>query len=174
MREVLQPLAMIPGVRMTALVSEDGVPIVSARGHHAQVDDDLPLDRDDELNAFTALASGWLGDLRRAAARLSWSAPRRVVLRATKSELVLLQAPTAVVLVVLERGISAEELRIPMEGALARMQRLLREITEEFGPIGSGQAPQEQPPGLLPGVAGPATPGAVDTLATNGFDPSTD
>ena len=174
MKEVLQPLAMIPGVRMTALVSEDGVPIVSARGHHAQADDDLPLDLDDELNAFTALASGWLADLRRAAARLSWAAPRRVVLRASKSELVLLQAPTAVVLVVLERGVSAEELRIPMEGALARMQRLLREITEEFGPLGSASSPQDQPPGLLPGATGPAPPGAVDTLATNGFDPSTD
>lgn len=169
MRDVLLPLAKIPGVRMAALISEDGVPIASTRGMHATNDETMPLDRDDELNAFTALASGWHGDLRRAASRLSWNPPRRMVLRATKNELVLLQAPTAVVLVVLERGVAAEELRVPMEGALARMQRVLREMSGDLTSTG-----YEQPPGIFPGSPGPESSGASsDPLArSHGNDPT--
>ena len=32
MREVLEPLALIPGVRMTAMISGDGVPIATLEG----------------------------------------------------------------------------------------------------------------------------------------------
>ena len=173
MKEVLQPLALIPGVRIASLISEDGVPIVSTRGVHASDEDGLPLDRDDELNAFTALASGWFADLQRAVDRLSWSSPRRVVLRASRGELVLLQAPTAVVLVVLERGVSAEDLRVPMEGALARMQRLFRQYGGHTPDPLEGKAPIHPTPGPLPGAAGPDPSGAsVDSLAHRGSEPS--
>jgi len=168
-KDILQPLAKIPGVRMAALISEDGVPIASTRGVHATLDESMPLDRDDELIAFTALASGWHADLRRAAARLSWNPPRRMILRASKNELVLLQAPTSVVLVVLERGASAEDLRVPMEGALARMQRLLREMAGDHEP----DAPADSTPGLFPGSPGPEPSGATHVdLARNGVEPA--
>ena len=175
MKEVLQTLSVIPGVRMVALISEDGVPIVSERGASFDASEDLPIDQDNELNSFTALASGWLGEIRRATARLSWSQPRRVVMRASKNDLVLLQAPGAVVLAVLERGASSEELRVPMEGVLARMQRILRGPSNE-GNLDSAPkgTPQSQPPGALPGAVGPDQSGAFDTLATNGLDPTTD
>ena len=167
------PLAMIPGVRIASLISEDGVPIICTRGVHAKGEDGLPIDHDDELNGFTALASGWFGDLRRAVARISWSSPRRVVLRATKGELVLLQAPTAVVLVVLERGVAAEELRVPMEGALARMHRHLREVAAP-APIPSKQS-AAHPPGMTRGTSGPDPSGAdFDSLARYSSESSGD
>jgi len=153
MKAILEPLALIPGVRMTALISEDGVPIATARGaSRTQEEDEGPqnIDHDDVLNSFTALAAGWLGEISRAVGQLSWAAPSRVVLRATQGEMVLQKAPGAVVLVVLERGVTAEELRVPMEGAIARMHRVLRNISQARTP----QTQTNQPP---PGIVQAAT-----------------
>ncbi len=161
MRNVLDPLFHIPGVRLAVLMSTDGVPIASARGA-APLDEEHgegggSLDRDEELNSFTALAGGWMTEIARSVGQLSWDAPRRVVMRATQGTLILHQAPESVVLVALERGASAEELRVPIEGALARMNRVLRTV---------GQAPPtppaplaSPPPGLDPGA--PAAPAAT-------------
>jgi predicted regulator of Ras-like GTPase activity (Roadblock/LC7/MglB family) len=128
-REILDPLAHIPGVRLVALMSPDGVPIATACADRA-ADGPLPanLDQDEELNSVTALAAGWLSEVSRAALQLSWDAPLRAVLRASQGTLVLHQAPGAIVVAVLERGVPYEELRIPIEGALARMQRMLRTL----------------------------------------------
>ncbi len=152
MKGILDPLALIPGVRMTALISEDGVPIVTARGASRTQEEGDPqnIDHDDVLNSFTALAAGWLGEISRAVGQLSWSAPSRVVLKATQGEMVLQKAPGAVVLVVLERGVTAEELRVPMEGAIARMHRVLRNISQANAP----QTHTNQP---LPGIVQAAT-----------------
>lgn len=152
MKAILEPLALIPGVRMTALISEDGVPIATARGASRNQTDEGPenIDHDDVLNSFTALAAGWLGEISRAVAQLSWAPPSRVVLRATQGEMVLQKAPGAVVLVVLERGVTAEELRVPMEGAIARMHRVLRNISQAR----TAQTQTNQPP---PGIVQAAT-----------------
>ncbi len=152
MKAILEPLAMIPGVRMTALISEDGVPIVTARGAGRSQENEDPqnIDHDDVLNSFTAMAAGWLGEISRAVGQLSWSSPTRVVLKATQGEMVLQKAPGAVVLVVLERGVTAEELRVPMEGAIARMHRVLRNISQARTP----QTTTDQPP---PGIVQVAT-----------------
>ena len=153
MKAILDPLALIPGVRMTALISEDGVPIVTARGAgRTQQEDEDPqnIDQDEVLNSFTALAAGWLMEISRAVGQLAWSAPSRVVLRATQGEMVLQKAPGAVVLVVLERGVTAEELRVPMEGAIARMHRVLRNISQ-------ANAPQTHTLQPLPGIVQAAT-----------------
>ena len=165
MKEVLEPLAMIPGVKIASLISQDGVPITSTRGAHAQGEETTPLDRDGELNGFTALASGWFADLTRATGRLSWSPPQRVVLRATKGEIVLLRAERVVVLVMLERGVSAEEVRVPMQGAMARMQRLIRELECLPGPVPSRpeSQPYESPPGILSENLGPDSAGPTTT-----------
>ena len=171
MKAILDPLALIPGVRMTALISEDGVPIVTARGASRSAEDEDPqnIDQDDVLNSFTALAAGWLMEISRAVGQLSWSAPTRVVLRATQGEMVLQKAPGAVVLVVLERGVTAEELRVPMEGAIARMHRVLRNLSQAPPP----QTHTGQPP---PGIVQAATtrPATVATPVNPAQNPLSD
>jgi predicted regulator of Ras-like GTPase activity (Roadblock/LC7/MglB family) len=139
MKQVLEPLAVIPGVRMALLVSHDGVPVV-VRGRGG---DDGGVDLSSESGeSLAALASGWLNGITRSLAPQSWDAPQRVVLRAARGTLIMLAAPGAVLLVQLARGARSEDLRLPMESAVARMQRVLREsrpstpteqITQEVG-----------------------------------------
>ena len=70
-----------------------------------------------------------MNELLRATAPLAWDAPRHLVLRAVRGTLVAMQAPGALLVVVLESGSSAEELRMPMEAAVGRMLRHLRQPT---------------------------------------------
>lgn len=124
MKQVLEPLALIPGVRMALLVSHDGVPVV-VRGRGS---DDGGVDLSAQSGeSLAALAAGWLNGITRSLAPQSWDAPQRVVLRAARGTLIMLAAPGAVLLVQLARGASSEDLRLPMESAVARMQRVLRE-----------------------------------------------
>ena len=127
MIEVLEPLGCIAGVRIAVLVSPDGVPVVvrGQRSEEARGEAQAAL-QGENAESLAALASGWLTALSRAVAPLSWNPPQRVVLRAARGTLVMLHAPGAVLLVVLDRGASPEDLRLPMEGAVARMQRILR------------------------------------------------
>jgi predicted regulator of Ras-like GTPase activity (Roadblock/LC7/MglB family) len=123
MKQVLEPLSLIPGVRMALLVSPDGVPVV-VRGRS---NDERGVDLSSESGeSLAALASGWLNGLTRAIAPQSWDVPQRVVLRAARGTLVMLAAPGAVLLVQLDRGASSEDLRLPMESAVVRMLRFLR------------------------------------------------
>jgi len=124
MKQVLEPLAKIPGVRMALLVSHDGVPVV-VRGRDGE-DGGVDLSAQSG-ESLAALASGWLNGLTRSLAPQSWDAPQRVVLRAARGTLIMLAAPGAVLLVQLARGARSEDLRLPMESAVVRMQRVLRE-----------------------------------------------
>jgi len=130
MISVLEPLVKIPGVKVALLVGTDGVPVVArsknANGNQGEVDG-----IDSNTDALAALASGWLGEMTRAVAPLSWTAPTRVVLWASRGTLIMSLAPGAVLLVVLDRGIRSEDLRLPMGSAAARIQRLLRTMHSE-------------------------------------------
>ena len=165
MKEVLHPLALVPGVRMAAMISPDGVPIAvmksgtaSTQPEEDQEGQSPSIDDDDALNAFTALAAGLLGDIHRCVGQLAWNSPHRVVMRATQGALVLLQGPGAVLLTVLEHGTTPEEVRIPMEGAVARMQRKLRGLgkSQDARPTWDyvGQNPSHEPE---PGEHQPST-----------------
>jgi predicted regulator of Ras-like GTPase activity (Roadblock/LC7/MglB family) len=127
-KEILEPLVRIPGVRTAVLHSADGVPIaVHDRRQSKEAGEARGwTDSSEDLDALTGLAAGWLGDVTRSVGRLSWNAPRRLVLHATRGTVVMVLAPGAVLLVLLDRGMRPEELRLPMEGAVARMQRVLR------------------------------------------------
>ena len=159
MKHVLEPLAHLPGVRIAALVTPDGVPMCAqnpARPRSSQGDDELG---EQDVSALAALATGWLGEISRAVAPLSWDVPHRLVLRAARGTLVVVQAPGALLLAVLEGGMQPEELRLPMESAIARMQRHVRGIERR------GAAPRDgaEPPGVLPrregrGAGGPEVP----------------
>jgi predicted regulator of Ras-like GTPase activity (Roadblock/LC7/MglB family) len=123
--EALEPLAAVPGVRFCILVSPDGVPVVM-RGKSADAGDEHANFLEQHADSLSGLAAGWLQGLKASIAPLGWTAPNRVVLRAARGTLVMTHAPSSVLLVILDPGCSAEELRLPMEGAVARMQRMLR------------------------------------------------
>lgn len=153
MKTVLDPLARIPGVRLAALISSDGVPIDVRKNEPSrskpEVKDakDAVLDSADDLNALAALSSSWIGEVTRAVAPMSWDVPKRLVLRAARGTLIVVQAPRALLLVVLEGGVRPEEMRLPMEVAIARMERHLRAIEPKAAD--SSRAASD-PPGIFP------------------------
>jgi predicted regulator of Ras-like GTPase activity (Roadblock/LC7/MglB family) len=146
---MLEPLATLPGVQVAMLVSEDGVPIV-IRGETRQ-EDGKEKENVDDAEVLAALTAGWIADVCRAIAPISWSPPRRLVLRASRGTLIAMQAPRALLVVVIGRGVQAGELRLPMESAIARMERELRGGNRRA----SGQTPVQaeesaQPVGIFP------------------------
>jgi len=159
MIEILEPLAQLAGVRVVALVTHDGVP-VAIPGKAADVDNDT---MDDEVpftdgEALSALSIGLLDELSRGMGLLSGGAPNRVILKAARGTLVMMPAAGAVLVAVLRGGMNPEELRLPMDGAAARIQRILR------GMGGSRSAPTPlptdnpsvvDPPGLFPNSVQP-------------------
>lgn len=183
MKHVLESLGAIPGVRAAALVTLDGVPIVvhePARGRARRARSDADSNQDQEsrsqaqaedligpanfaadLEALAGLATGWMGEITRAVAPLSWSPPQRLVLRAARGTLVSLQAPGALLLVVLESGMRAEELRLPMEVVVARMQRHLRDVDSKRSKV---QQSIVEPPGIFPASSSTGSQG-VNALA---------
>lgn len=128
MKPVLEPLVRIPGVRLAALISDDGVPVAVLHnpGHGGEGKEEDVIQAAEEFHSYAGLAAGWLSEAARAVGPLSWDTPRRVVLRATRGTLVTHIGPGVVLLVVLDQGARAEDLRIPMDSATARMHRLLR------------------------------------------------
>ncbi len=175
MKEVLEPLARVSGVRVAMLTSPDGFPIaIRGRDRSDSQHSDSPAfgDSTEDLNALAGLAAGWFSDLGRAVSPLAWGAPRRVVLQATRGTMVLLEAQDAVLLVLLQNGTHPEELRLPMEAALNRMQRVLRGM-------GRGSAPEPveeqntEPAGLFPGQLKLASEGTRDHLSSGNHVPET-
>lgn len=147
MIHILEPLALIPGVRLAVLVTQDGVPVamrgrVGLNGKERQSDRRQSIDED--IDSLSGLATNWYDELGRAGGLLSWNTQRRAVLRAARGTIVMLGAPGAVLLVVLETGASPEELKLPMEGAVARMHRVLRNMSRPNEPQNTG------PGGALP------------------------
>ena len=148
MIEVLEPLTQQPGVLLAALISSDGVP-VAMPGARANHDGAAEHARFGDSEALAALSAGWLDELASSVGLLSCDAPRRVVLRAARGTLLLLRTSGAVLLVVLEAGLGPDELWLPMEGAVARIQRILRGMGQSSRSNESDDS--SEPPSLLPG-----------------------
>ena len=152
MIHILEPLALIPGVRVAVLVTQDGVP-VAMRGRVALQGQAPAGERrqaiDEDVGSLAGLATSWFDEVARAGGLLSWEPQRRAVLRAARGTIVMLGAPGAVLLVVLEPGASADELRLPMEAAVARMHRVLRNMNAGRD---AARAPSKTPgpQGVLP------------------------
>jgi predicted regulator of Ras-like GTPase activity (Roadblock/LC7/MglB family) len=138
-KHLLEPLATIPGLRTTVLMTPDGVPICVQSGQGSKDPETV------EVLALAGLTTGWIGDVSRAVAPLSWDAPRRYVLQAARGTLVILQAPGALLLVLLDGGLQPEDLRLPMDVAVQRIQRHVRGTTER-APAGEST----EPDGLRP------------------------
>ena len=153
MKNILEPLAVMPGVRTAALVTPDGVPMC-VHGARAANGEQRDEGRPEDLHALAGLATGWMGEISRAVAPLSWDAPRRLVLRAARGTLVIVQAPGALLIVVFEGGMQPEELRLPMDVAVQRMQRHLRSLEKKSptpsAPAGAATSEADKPHGIFP------------------------
>lgn len=148
MIEVIEPLVSIPGVRLAVLVSSDGVPVV-ARGRQPVEGESTSLE--ENTDALSGLAAGWLRGVTNSLAPLSWNEPERLVLRAARGTIVMSHAPGAVLMVLLEPGATADALRLPMQGTVARLHRMLRRPTGERPP-----ATNQHPPAAPHSQAAPA------------------
>jgi len=161
-KSVIGYLARIPGVRFAAIISPDGVPI-ACQGRVCDEEGTAgggELGAAEQAGAFAGLSAGWLNELKRTVDAVTWDAPRRVVLRAQRGTLCMLSVENAIFTVILERGMDAEELRLPMEAAAARLARLLgREHTQENEV--ARPAAGDSPPGLFPGNGPSPSPRAA-------------
>ncbi len=148
MIEALEPLAELPGVQLVMLVTHDGVPI-AVPGKKAGPSPAELLEATNREEALAALAVGWLKELGAAVAPLSWDEPRRIVLRCARGVLVVSQARSAVLVVLLARGSSAEDVRLAVDGTIARIERTLRGMGRESHSTPSAPS-KTHPPGPLP------------------------
>ena len=153
MKQILDPLAVIPGVRRAMIFSLEGVPIVTVEEKQKGRGDDGEsrrwADSAEDPSAFAGIAVGWLQEINRTVDPLSWDAPLRVVLQASRGTLILLVLERAILSVQLDHGVAPEELRLPMEAAAARFRRLLRRGTP--AEKGGGDTKHEEPRGIFPG-----------------------
>lgn len=149
MIEILQPLSDIPGVRYAGIVTNDGVPIlIPGAGGSLGGDDDGRLGLSLDINMLAALAYQWYLDLGSLAGELTWDRPQRVVLKAARGSLVARAVSRGVLIALIDPGVGAESLRLPMEGAAARIDRNLRSMGGQIdGPLPS--APVAQPAGPM-------------------------
>jgi predicted regulator of Ras-like GTPase activity (Roadblock/LC7/MglB family) len=111
--DFIETLSRSPGVEYVLLISHDGVLIAHASGTSESA-------RDEGLAALTA---AWLNDLTHAIAPLGWHAPDRICLRAARGTVVLRRTESASLVVWLGRAASPEDVRLSMDGTLARIER---------------------------------------------------
>ena len=143
MIEVLEPLAALPGVELSMLVTPDGMPIAVAHRRDAVEEEGSSALKGE---ALAALAIGWSNELRLATAPLSWSEPTRAVLRCARGSIVMRRMRGAVLLLVLGRGVSPEDVRLSMDGTVARIERSLRGSDDRS----SSTHATSNPPGPIP------------------------
>jgi predicted regulator of Ras-like GTPase activity (Roadblock/LC7/MglB family) len=159
----LEPLSRLPGVEFVLLISHDGVPIAHAGSGDASREDSI-----------AALAASWLNDITAAVAPLTWNAPERICLRAARGTLVLRRSESACLVVLLGREASPEDVRLSMDGALARIERARHgraeaaaaqaggaagAVSESSGPIPYRRAPSTSEEGLRPASRPGHSPG---------------
>lgn len=165
MHDVLHPLTLQPGVRLAAVISGDGVPVCvlerSSSGTSEFVDcttssqPSLEGQRIDPAS-LVALAASWVDDLMRAGGQIAWEVPKRFVLVASQGTLVVQQGPNAHVMVVLESTVAPEDFVLPLEAAVERLHRLLRDLGR-FDPDQSAPALPRQTAQRAAATAPPLT-----------------
>lgn len=183
MQDILSELTQLPGVKQAAVISSDGVPVCvleRAGGAGGEFIDctsssqtSLEGQRIDPAS-LVALAASWVDDVMRAGSQIAWELPKRFVLAASQGSLVVQQGPNAHVMAVLEPGTSTDLVSLPLEVAVERLHKLLRDLGR-FDPDQSPAAlPSGRPAGSTPGAnASPMTsPSAADRDA-DGRRPST-
>jgi predicted regulator of Ras-like GTPase activity (Roadblock/LC7/MglB family) len=136
------------------LVTEDGVPVAvpgvalgdlaDPSGARKARETRSPIRED----ALAAIATGWLGELGQAVAPLSWDAPDRVVLEAARGTIVMQRVHSAVLIVLLARGVEPEDVRLSMYGTVARIERSIRSLADGAARRGDSASTAEPRPAL--------------------------
>lgn len=169
MKRVLDPLAQVPGVRRAMLISRDGVPItyLTNADELGRVDPRPWADSSEDVSAFAGMAASLLAEVERSVDPLSWNAPQRIVMRAARGTLILLRTERATLTVELVRGMAPEELRLPMESVVARLNRVM--VRDQSSNTAASAAMNvDDPPGALPSqVVEPGTELGSDRSSGN-------
>ncbi len=151
-REVLDSVTAQPGVRVAAIFSNDGMALCileadAATGAWLDITscvtpvDSVDRDRVD-ASSIVAFAASWVDDLARTSGGVGWEFEKRFSMVASEGSLVVQLGPGANVLAVLEPEVDPASVSLPMEVAVERLQRLLREM---------GRSDNVQPPAPLAG-----------------------
>ncbi len=149
----IEPLSRLPGVQVAMLISHDGVPIACAGRKDVHVAAaDAAATSTEKQEALAALAASWLNELTQAVAPLSWNPPERVCFRAARGTLVVRRAENAVLVVMLSREASPEDVRLSMDGTLARIER--SRLGREADSQARANESREELPGPLPSRTG--------------------
>ena len=157
---LLEPLSRLPGVEFVLLISHDGVPIAHARGTSESLHEE----------SLAALTASWLNEIGHAAAPLGWHAPERAYLRAARGTLVVRRSESACLVMRLGRETSPEDVRLSMDGALARIERARHGRSALSAPANERSFPQ--PPAPIPYRAdAPAAEERVRPVSHHGHPP---
>ena len=137
MHDILQPLTVQPGVKLAAIISSDGVPVCVLErpsmtdGQFVDCTNSsqpsLEGQRIDPAS-LVALAASWVDDVMRAGGQIAWELPKRFVLAASQGTLMVQQGPNAHVMLVVEPGCDTGAFSLPLEAAVERLHRLLRDL----------------------------------------------
>lgn len=146
MINALEPLVDLPGVELAMLATIDGVPIASCGRRSDAYAQQNPGNERSKGNddAMAAMALSWLGELQSSTSPLSWGDTERVQLGCARGSLMMQRCRRAVLLIVLGPGVSAEDVRLPMAGVVARIER----SNKSSAPTKTSGQPN--PPGALP------------------------
>jgi|GEM_PF-2776964 len=152
MRDVLDSVTGQPGVRVAAIFGSDGLALCileadAATGAWLDITSCAvsmeSADRDRvDASSVVAFAASWIDDLARTSGGVGWEFEKRFSMVASEGSLVVQLGPGANVLAVLEPEVDPAGISLPMEVAVERLQRLLREM---------GRSENVQPPAPLAG-----------------------
>ncbi|QDV07783.1 hypothetical protein Poly30_33160 [Planctomycetes bacterium Poly30] len=161
MHDILQPLTVQPGVKQAAVISADGVPVCvlerssMANGQFVDCTNSSQASLEGQRidpASLVALAASWVDDVMRAGGQIAWELPKRFVLAASQGTLLVQQGPNAHVMVVIEPDCDTGAFSLPLEAAVERLHRLLRDLGR-FDPDQNAAALPRPVPGTGPMAA---------------------
>lgn len=160
----LEPLSRLPGVEIVLLIAHDGVPIACAPQSGGKAST--------SMDALAALAASWMNELTQAVAPLSWNPPERILLRAARGTLVVRRSESACLVVLMSREASPEDVRLSMDGTLARIERARQGRSSGPGDTGGRERASEATPPAQQDVPGPIPSRDDPSRVEEGFNPA--
>ena len=167
MQDVLLELTQLPGVKQAAVISSDGVPLCVLERAGTTGADFIDCTHSDRTSlegqridpaSLVALAASWIDDVMRAGSQIAWEVPKRFVLVASQGSLVVQHGPDAHVMVTLEPGTSTDLVALPLDVAVEKLQKLLRDL---------GRFDPDQSAAALPSNGTPSPGASVTSLVSS-------
>ncbi|MDG1050507.1 MAG: hypothetical protein P8R46_09905 [Planctomycetota bacterium] len=174
MRDVLESVTSLEGVRLAAVLGRDGLPLCVLEegprpGEWVDATAGGPPSGalrpgESDSSSLVAFAASWVDDLSRTSEGVGWEFEKRFTLVGSEGALVVQLGPGANVLAVLGPDVTPESVALPMDVSVERLQRLLREM---------GRRDLEQLPAPFAGGKNDAegVAGAMPTDGVNGAVP---